>query len=188
MLFSRAHPSSRLFSFQLAGRFLLIARLSSLTGANRVRRNHALEHAAITVITERHPSVFLRGRSTRNGFYIYGEIDTDELQSAITEAQSRLLGGESELAIHPRCGTNLAVAGILSGLAAAFASQLRPRQNRFTYAILASLGALMVSPQLGTVTQRRVTTLANLDDLSVNSIEKRRFWREPAHWVGTHST
>lgn len=166
----------------------MIARLSSLSGANRVRRNHALEHAAITVITERHPNIFLRGRSTRNGFYIYGEIDTDELQSAITEAQRRLRGGETELAIHPRCGTNLAVAGVLSGLAAALASQLRPKQNRFTYAILASLGALMVSPPLGTAAQRRVTTLADLADLEVHSVEKRRFWREPGHWVQTHST
>lgn len=180
----------------------MIARLGRLTRANAVRRNHALEHAAITVITERHPSILLRGRSNRNGFYIYGEIDTEELRSAITEARRRLQGGEAELAIHPRCGTNLAVAGILSGLAAALAAQLRPRQNRFTYAILASLGALMLSPQVGAVAQRRVTTLADLRDLQVVSIEPRRglkpaggslnlagrSWREPSHWVKTYST
>jgi hypothetical protein len=173
----------------------LITRLGRLTGANAVRRNHALEHAAITVITERHPSVFLRGRSNRSGFYIYGEVDTEELRSAIAEAQRRLRAGEAELAIHPRCGTNLAVAGILSGLAAALATQLRPRENRFSYAILASLGALMVSPQVGTVAQRRVTTLADLHDLQVVSIEPRRSlnparrsWRESSHWVKTHST
>lgn len=166
----------------------MIAHLGRLIHADRVRRNHALEHAAITIITERHPNVLLRGRSNRQGFYIYGEIDTVELQSAIDEAQRRLRGGERELAIHPRCGTNLAVAGILSGLAAALAAQLRPRQNRFTYAILASLGALMLSPQVGTVAQRRVTTLADLDDLQVVDIERRRSWREPAHWVRTRST
>ena len=166
----------------------MIARLGPATHANRVRRNHALEHAAITVITERHPKIFLRGRSTRKGFYILGEIDTDELRSAIAEAQNRLRTGEAELAIHPRCGTNLAVAGILSGVSAALAAQLKPRENRYSYAVLASLASLLVAPQLGTAAQRHVTTLADLGDLQVESIERRRFMRETAHWVRTRST
>jgi Domain of unknown function (DUF6391) len=168
----------------------LIARLGHLTQADRVRRNHALEHAAITIVTERHPNVFLRGRSNRNGFYIFGEIDEAELRSAIDEAQRRLAVGEQELAIHPRCGTNLAIAGILSGVAAALAAQLKPRQNRFSYAILASLAALMVSPQVGTVAQRHVTTLADLGDLKVVGVERRRFpfVRDPTYFVRTRST
>ncbi len=166
----------------------MIARLGQLTRATRVRRNHALEHATISVVTERYPAVFLRGRSTRRGFYIFGQIETEELRSAIEEAQRRLQGGEVELAIHPRCGTNLAVAGILSGLSAALAAQLRPRQTRFTYAILASLAALMISPPIGTATQRHLTTLADLNDLEVESVERRRFLRESGHWVRTRST
>lgn len=153
----------------------MIARLAQVTHANRVRRNHALEHAAITIVTERHPSLFLSGRSNRKGFYIFGPIDAAELRSAVEEGVRRLQGGEGDLAIHPRCGTNLAVAGILSGLAAAAAAQMRPRQNRFSYAILASLGALMVAPQVGTATQRHITTLADLADLEVLSVERVRF-------------
>lgn len=166
----------------------MIARLGRLTQTDRIRRNHALEHAAITVVTERHPTIFLRGRSNRKGFYIFGEIDTDELKSAIAEALRRLKNGEAELAIHPRCGTNLAVAGILSGLAAALATHLKPRENRFSYAILASLAALMVAPQIGTATQRHLTTLAELEDLEIESVQRRRFLREPMHWVRTRST
>jgi hypothetical protein len=166
----------------------VIARLGRLTQADRIRRNHALEHATITVVTERHPSVFLRGRSNRKGFYIFGEIDTNELKSAIAEALRRLKSGEDELAIHPRCGTNLAVAGVLSGVSAALATHLKPRQNRFSYAILASLAALMVAPQIGTATQRHVTTLADLADLEVLGVERRRFLREPMHWIRTRST
>lgn len=166
----------------------MIQQLGQLTGQERVRRNHALEHAAISVITERHPHVFLRGRSNRRGFYVLGEIPTDELRSAIEEARQRLRRGESELAIHPRCGTNLAVAGILSGLAAALASQIKPRQNRYSYAVLASLVALFVSPPIGTAVQRYLTTEADLGDLEVESIERRRIWREPGHWVRTRST
>jgi hypothetical protein len=166
----------------------LIARLGRLTRANRVRRNHALEHATISVVTERHPSVFLRGRSTPRGFSIVGDIEVEELRSAIDEAQRRLRKGEAELAIHPRCGTNLAVAGVLSGISAALAAQLRPREHRFTYAVLASLAALMVSPALGTATQRHVTTLADLNDLVVDSIQPRRFFRSAGYWVKTRST
>lgn len=168
----------------------MIARLARLTRANRVRRNHALEHAAITVITERHPNVFLRGRANSRGFYIFGDVDSAELRSAVDEALQRLRTGEAELALHPRCGTNLAVAGILSGLAAALASQLRPRQNRFSYAVLASLGALMVAPRIGIETQRHLTTLADPANLHVHAVERRRlsFSRETTHWVGTTST
>jgi len=164
--------------------------LGRLSNVNRVRRNHALEHAAITIITERHPAVFLRGRSNRKGFYIFGEVDTAELRSAIDEALARLRLGEVALAIHPRCGTNLAIAGILSGLCATLATQLKPRQNRFSYAILASLGALMVAPQVGTSAQRHLTTLADQGDLQVDSVERKRlFWmRDTTHWVRTHST
>lgn len=168
----------------------MIARLGRLTRANRVRRNHALEHAAITVVTERHPAVFLRGRSNSRGFYIFGDIEAAELRSAIDEALRRLRDGQAELAIHARCGTNLAVAGILSGVAAALASQLKPRQNRFSYAVLAALGALMISPRVGTEAQRHLTTTADLADLDVGQIERRHFpfTRDKTHWVRTYST
>lgn len=168
----------------------MIARLGRLTRANRVRRNHALEHAAITVITERHPTVFLRGRSNSRGFYVFGDVEAAELRSAVEDALKRLRAGQADLAIHPRCGTNLAVAGILSGVAAAFASQLKPRQNRFSYAVLAALGALMIAPRVGTETQRHFTTTADLADLEVGQIEKRHFpfTRDTTHWVRTYST
>lgn len=171
------------------GRGRVIGRLRDVTKVDRVRRNHALEHAAITVVTERHPQVFLRGRSNSRGFYIFGEVDTDELRSAIDEALLRLRGGEAELAIHPRCGTNLAVAGILSGLSAAGASRLRPRSSRWAYAVLAAMGALMVAPLAGTETQRHLTTLADLGDLRVTGVERRHwpFFREPIHFVSTES-
>lgn len=162
--------------------------LGGLGGVNRVRRNHALEHAAITVVTERFPHVFLRGRSTSKGFFVFGDIATQELRSSIDEALNRLVRGEADLAIHPRCGTNLAIAGILSGLAAALASGGRPRPNRFSYAILASLASLMVAPALGTEAQRYLTTEHAVGDLHVESIERRRSFGRTVHWVRTQST
>ncbi|HZU12237.1 MAG TPA: DUF6391 domain-containing protein [Chloroflexota bacterium] len=152
-----------------------------------MRRNHALEHATITVINEQRPEAFLRGRSNRRGFYIVGDVGTGELQDAVEEARRRLSAGEAELAIHPRCGTNLAVAGILSGVAAALASELKPRQNRFSYAILAALAALTVAPRLGFEAQRRLTTLADQSGLVVERVERTGgpFRREHVHFVTT---
>jgi hypothetical protein len=168
----------------------LTLRLGELTRVDRVRRNHALEHATISIVTERHPTVFLSGRSNRKGFYVFGDIETAELESAIGEALRRLRSGEVDLAIHPRCGTNLAVAGILSGVSAALAAQLRPRQNRFSYAVLAAIGALMLAPGIGTEVQRHWTTLAEIADLKVGRVVRRRFplVRATSHWVETHST
>ncbi|MGH2447841.1 MAG: DUF6391 domain-containing protein [Chloroflexota bacterium] len=167
---------------------MLIAELGRLTRADRVRRNHALEHAAIWIVSERHPHVELRGRSNRRGFFIFGDVETAELRSTIEEALARLRSGEVELAIHPRCGTNLVVAGLMSGIAAAAASRLKPSQNRFAYAVLAALGALMASQPLGTMTQRHLTTLADVQNLDVLDVQKRSRWGNAAHWVRTRST
>jgi hypothetical protein len=154
-----------------------------------VRRNHALEHATISVVTERCPGLYLSGRSNRRGFYVFGRIDTEELQAAIAEALARLEGGETRLAIHPRCGTNLAVAGVLSGLAAAAGAGVKPRQNRVAVAVMASLAALVVAPKIGASAQQHLTTLAHMHGLRVTKVERKRvpFMREPAHWVKTQS-
>jgi Domain of unknown function (DUF6391) len=175
-------------TFHFVDESKVIARLGQASRIARVRRNHALEHATITVVSSRHPNVQLRGHSNWKGFYIVGDIDTVELRSAIDEAAQRLRAGQAELAIHPRCGTNLAVSAILSGLSAALASRLKPRQNRYSYAILASLAALWVSPDIGTETQKRVTTLADLGDLRVEGVDRDRFLGSNRHWVRTRST
>lgn len=184
----RLHAPPELLPFREVGR--VIARLGTVSGVSRIRRNHALEHAAISVVTERHPTVFLRGRSNRRGFYIYGPIATDELRSAIDEALRRLNAGERSLAIHPRCGTNLAVAGILSGVAATLASSAGTRRNRLPFAILASIGALVVAPDVGDAVQRHATTRADLAGLRVLGVERRRlpFLRDAVHWVTTTSS
>ena len=85
----------------------------------RVRRNHALEHATIHVLSQHDRTLRLVGRSSPSGFHIYGQVDTQVLASAVSEALVRLQSGEVELAVHPRCGTNLAAdrrAGRLGGL------------------------------------------------------------------------
>src|SRR3990170_6659874 len=94
----------------------------------RVRRNHALEHATISILLSRHgPAVRVLGRAAPDGFYIYGDIPTETLTELAHEGLARLQRGESHLAVSPLCGTNLAVAGILAGLASLLAIGGRTR-------------------------------------------------------------
>src|SRR2546425_1088922 len=87
-----------------------------------VRRNHALEHATIAVLAARlGHELRVVGRATFNGFYLYGEMNEDQVRDSAEEALRRLRGGEGYLAISPMCGTNLAVAGLLAGLSSLLA-------------------------------------------------------------------
>src|SRR3989337_552172 len=79
---------------------------------NAARRNHALEHATISILLIRHgPTIRVLGPAAPCGFYIYGDIPTETLRELAQEGLSRLQRGESHLAVSPLCGTNLAVAG-----------------------------------------------------------------------------
>jgi len=123
-----------------------------------VRRHHAIEHATVTILTERNPSLRLIGRSDTTGFNIYGEVDKDELNDAARRAHARLQNRESALAIHPRCGTNLVVAGLLTALAAILAIGRKPRLDRIPNVILATTFAAFVAQPLGATLQAHVTT------------------------------
>jgi len=159
-------------------------RSAGLAGS-RVRRNHALEHATITILSGRVPNVVLRGRSNRNGFYVTGQVTAAEIRSAADDALSRLQSGQSELAIHPFCGTNLAVTGTLSGLAAALAARVNRRAGTYPSAVLAALIAVMAAQPLGIWAQRYLTTNANPGSLHIEGVEQRSFLGRRLHFVRT---
>src|SRR5579859_303639 len=75
----------------------------------RIRQNHALEHATITILSGYVPDLRISARSSSRGFTIFGDVDLGQLRRALDEALRRLQAGEAQLAIHPNCGTNLAV-------------------------------------------------------------------------------
>src|SRR5437588_8796691 len=75
----------------------------------RIRQNHALEHATITILSRVVPDLRVSARSSSSGFIIFGDVDLGQLRRALDEALQRLQAGEAELAIHPNCGTNLVV-------------------------------------------------------------------------------
>ena len=141
----------------------------------RVRQNHALEHATITILSGMVPDLSVTARSSSDGFIVFGDVDLGLLRRAIEEALRRLLAGEAELAIHPNCGTNLAVGvslvtiGTLLGLASS-----RTR-TRLVTAAASSLAGWVAARPLGEYVQRHFTTLPDLKGVRVTEIARRKF-------------
>jgi len=123
-----------------------------------VRRNHGIEHATVHMLTAHDPTTRLVGRADTEGFNIYGDIPTEALISAAHEALERLQNGEGSLAVHPRCGTNLLVAGVMTALAAALALGRKPSLKKLPDVILATTIAAFVAQPLGMTLQEFVTT------------------------------
>jgi hypothetical protein len=138
-----------------------------------VRRNHALEHATISVMSGKlGRDVRLVGRATRSGFYLYGDLSAESVRESAMEALQRLRRGEAHLAISPMCGTNLAVAGILAGFSSLLALGNRSRLQRLPNVLLASMLAVLVAQPLGRLAQKHVTTDADLSDTEVVDVRE----------------
>jgi hypothetical protein len=133
------------------------------------RRNHALEHATINILSNRDPRLRLVGRSDWSGFTLYGSVDTGDLKAAISDALLRLQAGERELAIHPRCGTNLATGMVLAGLAssAALSGRRRSRLEKAVQLVVGLGAAFALARPLGMRLQERVTTSSDVGSLRV---------------------
>jgi hypothetical protein len=139
-----------------------------------LRQHHAIEHATVTLIARRAPGSQVVARSDLLGFMVYGDVDTAILQATAEEALARLQAGEAALAVHPNCGTNLATAGILSGLAALAAGSGRNRSlwDRVPSAILGATLALIVAIPLGRWVQANVTTTNQVAGLRITSVAR----------------
>jgi hypothetical protein len=140
-----------------------------------VRRNHGLEHATVHVLTADDPSLQVVGRADTTGFNIYGNIPTKLLNAAAHQALKRLQSGESNLAVHPRCGTNLVVAGVLTALAAVIAMGRKPRLDKVPNVILATTFAAFIAQPLGLSVQQHVTTSPDARGARITGIQEKQW-------------
>jgi hypothetical protein len=153
---------------------------------NHVRQNHALEHATIHILSRRYPYTRFVGRSSPVGFYIYGLVGTAEVANAAAEALARLQQGEAHLAVHPRCGTNLAVTSVLAGTAAFGATTVgrsRSRLERFPLALMAALLGAVVAQPLAQRIQEQVTTSPDVDGVLISKVTRREQGKMVIHKV-----
>ncbi len=141
---------------------------------NAVRRNHALEHATVSVLLKRHGrETQIVGRAVADGFYIYGDVSTEKLEEFAQEGLVRLQRGESHLAVSPHCGTNLAVAGLLAGFASYLALSYRKNSvEALPNTLAAALLAVLVAKPLGNLAQKHFTTLADHEGIRIVSVER----------------
>jgi len=151
----------------------------------RIRRNHALEHATIHVLTEHEPRRHLMGRTTTQGFYLFGEAAAEEVAAAVSEALARLQRGEHSLAVHPRCGTNLATAGVLAGLSSfvAMSGRSKSRLAKLPQIVLAATLAVIAAQPLGMALQKHVTTLPEVEEVTIGEITRLRRGQVVVHHV-----
>jgi hypothetical protein len=132
--------------------------------ARRTRQHHAIEHATLHLLAQRLPHARLVGLSDPYGFTIFGDVEPSIVQRAASDALLRLQAGESHLAIHPNCGTNVATTALLVSAAALLAGAgKRGLTDRFMRTALFVVPALVASQPLGFRAQE-VTTLADVGD------------------------
>jgi len=131
-----------------------------------LRQVHALEHATVWVLSDRsrpdQGSAYdgLGGMSTEKGFYLYGQIELDELRQAAQTALHRITSGNWDLAVHPRCGTNLSVSVLVMAGMAMGITTLLPR-NPLSSIVGFSTAAVLttqIAPNLGALAQKYLTT------------------------------
>ncbi|MGB9776236.1 MAG: DUF6391 domain-containing protein [Anaerolineae bacterium] len=157
---------------------------------DRVRRNHALEHATIHVLSRRYRDLHVMGRSTPNGFILYGDLPTDVVYEAVQEALERLRAGERSLAVHPTCGTNAVAAGTLAGLGAFLVLSPRRRSvaewlGRLPTVILFTTLGFILGQRLGLALQASLTTDPRVGSLRVVAVVREEHGPIVLHHVYT---
>ena len=157
---------------------------------SRIQRNHGLEHATIHVLSDEAPKRRMVGRSDFGGFWLVGEVGTEELVEAVQQALARMRAGEHGLAVHPNCGTNYVTYGIVAGVGA-FAALVgagpkqRDKLERLPLAALLATIGLILSPPLAFRVQERLTTSGYPEGLQIVEVIRSEFGGKTAHRVKT---
>ena len=142
----------------------------------RVRQNHALEHATVTILASKAPGLSVSARSNTRGFTIFADIDPVLVRRCANEALARLRAGEAELAIHPNCGTNLAVGMSLAMIGSLWSLTAMRARTRVASALASSIAGVMAARPLGSLAQKYLTTVPDLRDVRIVEVRTRRLF------------
>jgi hypothetical protein len=155
--------------------FTLPVQMVRVAFDKRRRRNHALEHATVNVLEQRYGQrIPMNGFAEQDGFIVQGAAAPEAVMAAAREGLRRLQAGERQLALHPRCGTNI-VAGQLLSAVTFFAAMLLLGQVTLFNALLAVILAVAVARAfavpLGMFLQRILTTSTDLSGVSIDRMD-----------------
>jgi hypothetical protein len=156
---------------------------------SRLRRNHGLEHATINILSARFPNRPLAGYSFPGGFFLLGDVPTEQVRDVVFQALYRMNNGERYLAVHPNCGTNYVAAGFVAGtlawLGMAGAKDKRDKIERLPLVLALSILGFIISQPLGPKIQERITTSGDPQGMSVVDIFPLRIGQFSLHRVIT---
>ncbi|MEM9544266.1 MAG: DUF6391 domain-containing protein [Cyanobacteria bacterium P01_E01_bin.42] len=169
--------------------------IPSLQDVLILRQVHALEHGTVWVLSEMSggsgansatvDNGTLGGLSTEKGFYLYGDVDFSQLRQAVSKALYRLQTGEWNLAVHPRCGTNVSVSLLLTLGLATGSSFFLPRNplTQILGAGLATIAATQLAPDIGEMAQKYITTSIPFNLVVQDIVPTDDLWGRSAHFV-----
>lgn len=153
---------------------------------SRMRQNHALEHATIACLRSKmKPNTMVFGRATTDGFCLYTDAPNEVVAQAAHEGLARLKTGETNLAVSPRCGTNLATTALLAAVASMVAMKGSDRSNRVPNLLMLTMGAVMVGQPLGRLAQRFLTTSPDLGTVDITEVSSTGEGRWSRHKIKT---
>lgn len=133
-----------------------------------LRKNHGLEHATVNVLEGKYGYRNLAGYAENNGYYIIGVDNIHLVEEAAREGLALMKRGNSELAIHNKCGTSITMANFVSALIFLF---LFIATGNFSIInmLLAVLVANLLGPFIGKYVQRYFTTSAEVHEMEIDS-------------------
>jgi hypothetical protein len=124
------------------------------------------------------------------GFWLLGDVPTENVEMAVAEALQRMKAGEKNLAVHPNCGTNLATAGTMAGVAGATAMfgvgpRKRDKLDRLALAATLATLTLIFAQPFGMFLQKHLTTSGVPGNLEVVEIIPTQRGKLKAHRILT---
>lgn len=166
--------------------------LNKIPFIRSTRRNHALEHATMKVLAERFKGLKMMGHSNPGGFLLFADLPTELVTDAVLEARKRLQAGESQLAIHPGCGTNIAASSLLAGSASsiflmALSRGKTPKWWQILISTIIAVPVYILSKPLGPRLQEMITTDAEISDLDVKLVTSQKTRNGFFHQINTRA-
>ncbi len=142
-----------------------------IAGSKNIRRNHAIEHATINVLEQLSGyRLNISGLSREDGFYIAGIQDPEMVEQSSVQGLTLLKQGNCNLAIHRRCGTDVAIANFVSALV--FLVLLFTIGMFSIWSIIvALLLSNLMSPFLGEVVQKYFTISCDVENMEIVGLE-----------------
>ena len=167
----------------------LTTTLSAIPPIAQMRKNHALEHTTINLLESAAPEKGFSGWSIHNGFWILGHCDIQTIQETVDLALAKLRNGQKQLAIHPSCGTNLMMSGLLTAIGALVTlrgtKKESERISRLSSLVLVSGAMLQLSKPLGPWVQANITVDPDMTGISVIGIDTGEIGSVPCYFVRT---